>query len=250
VTAWFWQAVGVGPFGWYKYARGDDLLPVTEHFRFAKADQLWGGEGWTLRSTRVTPRGTLRADVHGDWAHPSFPGDWNCIVPTHAELTWSSGQDNATTSVATIYQYGTATLRVSRDGTTTSQQIDNGLLSPLMRATQGPTIVRLAKATEESPLTTIVPWFHDPSDSAQLFTPQLEHRQAEHSGRLTIETPEGMMAGEGYRYIGGNYTGDDQFLIGRDGLLQAYTYNGFTIWRSAKAPDSTAPDSAAPDSAS
>jgi hypothetical protein len=239
----------VGPSGWYKYARGDDLLPVTEHFRFTKADQLWGGEGWTLTSTRVTPRGTLIANVHGDWAHPSFPRDWNCIVPTHADLKWSFDAELSTNTVATGYQYVGATLRVTRDGKTTSQQVDNGLLSPLVRATQGPTIVRLAKphrlsnAAEGTPLTTIVPWFHDPSDSTQLFTPQLEHRQAEHTGRTTIDTPEGPMTGEGYRYVGGNYTGDDQFLIGRDGLLQAYTYNGFTIWRSAKAPEASAPSS-------
>lgn len=212
--------------GEYRYANATGVLPITETFSVSlKEDQ------WRLTTRRTLPNGAaLLVEVIADGPNELLRE--RPLVVTEAGVSWFPPHEEEP-SVSAIFRLENTSLLVERqrDGVIESLVREVGphtVLSPLARITMGPTLIGLAN---QPGCDTIVPWFHDPTNAARLFEVQVEERTAGVAEPSSIVTPDGPVAGTTYRYSGGNYDGNDHFIVSDDGLLHAYTFNDMTIWR-------------------
>jgi hypothetical protein len=226
--------------GAYRYARDGVVLPIIETFHFAAVDALvGGGNGWTLTSMRETDQGTLHVSARGDWEHPLHRGNWTRVIVTDADLTWTSANER---NVFRNELRNDDDLVLSRNGITTRHNIDSAaeLFLPVL-ATLGASIARVAAQPD---LLTVQPSLIEIRQSGRprldtletLASPHLEHRSSTVLGRDELDTPEGLIRGYAYQYVGGPYREEDAFLLGGDGLLAAYRVGDTTAWRAASAP--------------
>ncbi len=198
---------------------------MTERFSLT-----YGADRWHITTERATGSGavlTIEAEADGV---PDLSLSTPLLI-RNASLTWAPDGKGSPPVVSAQFTVSETELDVVRNGEhKTTTLLGPSVLSPLARITMGPTLLNLANTVRAR---TIVPWFHDPSNTELLFTPRIEDRRVERSGaqRGSLDTPDGVATGQSFQYAGGNYDEHDVFIVSDDGLLLAYSFADLTIWR-------------------
>jgi len=190
--------------GTYRYLLNGEVTPVTEEF------EVPTDPAEAIRSVRRAPGGVELSVV----AEPNGADDADVLVTFHSD---------SVSEVTARYVLADGRLTVhlhDSTGATSTKEMEaaDGVLSPLLRVFQGPTIAHAIRLGGQCVVA--LPDITDPEDPARLLQPVMEMRRAD---RLGVETGTGTVLRH-CSYVGGNYDDDAGFWLDERDRLVRYRF--------------------------